>query len=380
MTSPKIGQLQSLLKQNEELYTLQWHKIFENSSYVFCIKETTDCGFVIVGSTKSTESKNTDIWVAKFNSEGTQQWIREIGGRDMEEGRSVVQTTDGGFVIAGHTKSKGSGEWDMLILKLDAQGRLLWDKTFGGSDWDKAFSIAQAADGGFVAVGFTYSKGAGKADVWAIRLDAQGKLLWEKTFGGQESEFGYSVTSTIDGGFVIVGSIESKGAGKADVWVIRLDVQGELLWDRIFGGSGLEEGHSVVQTTDGGFVIVGSTEHQHSEEWDMLVFKLDAKGNLLWDKTFGIVGSDFATSVVQTTNDELAITGSGYNSKTQNMNVRLIKLNEKGKLLWNRTFRVAGSDFATSIIQTSDRGLAIAGYSVIARIATGWMLKLSMHG
>jgi hypothetical protein len=228
-------------------------------------------------------------------------WDRTFGGADSDGGNSIHRTTDGGYVIAGYTMSQGAGESDVWLIKTDADGNMQWEKTFGGSDYDYCGGVRQTADGGYIIAGHTMSYGAGGYDVWLIKTDASGNKQWDTTFGGAGSDLGESVRQSADGGYIIVGSTESYGAGDDDVWLIKTDASGNKQWDRTFGGTGWDEGAGVEQTADGGYIVAGATQVP-----DTLFFlaawliKTDAGGNMLWDSTFGDMTLAGGKSVEQT--------------------------------------------------------------------------------
>jgi hypothetical protein len=155
-------------------------------------------------------------------------WDRTYGGSGDDGAYSLIQTNDGGYAVAGKTYSKGAGEKDFWVIKLDHQGNMIWDGTYGGRDGDWPYSLIQTTDGGYAVAGLTCSKGAGDDDVWVIKLDHQGNMIWDRTFGGSDNEVAYSLIQTTDSGYAVAGSTKSKGAGSNDFWVIKLDVQGNL--------------------------------------------------------------------------------------------------------------------------------------------------------
>jgi hypothetical protein len=215
-----------------------------------------------------------------LQTQGAQQvvWQKTFGGSDDDRARSVQETIDGGYVVAGYTWSSSERE-DVYILKLDARGNKLWEKTFGGSDNDGAWSIQQTNDGGYIVAGYTSSFGAGSYDVYVLKLDTSGKEVWSKTFGGSSDDLAWSIQQTDDGGCIVAGYTKSFGAGSEDVYILKLDANGNKLWEKTFGGSYDERAYCIQQTRDGGYIVAGYTSSFGVGNYDVYIIKMDANGN-----------------------------------------------------------------------------------------------------
>jgi len=291
-------------------------------------------------------------------------WTRTFGGPRADHGYSVQQTADNGYIIAGETHSYGAGESDVWLIKTDANGDTLWTRTFGGPDEDKAYSVQQTADNGYIIAGETHSYGAGESDVWLIKTDANGDTLWTKTIGGPHYDDGYSVQQTTDGGYIIAGgTYKFSPLGNWDVYLIKTDASGNTLWTKTFGGTEGDYGYSVQQTTDGGYIIAGYTESYSVGESDVWLIKTDASGNTLWTKTFGGTEKDYGRSVQQTADGGYIIAGYTESYGAGGYDVWLIKTEANGNTLWTKTFGGTDEDKAYSVQQTADGGYIIAGYT-----------------
>jgi len=345
----------------------------------------------------SVEEKEKPSTVPTISGELYIEWDKTFGGSDNDRPYSIVQTNDGGYAVAGSTKSKGAGKLDAWIIKLDNKGNLEWDKTFGGSDNDEAYSMIQTTDGGYVMAGYTYKSGD---FFWIIKLDNKGNLEWDKTFGRSNNDQVYSIIQTIDGGYAVVGStMSSKKPGvtqKCIAWLIKLDDKGNKMWDKIFGRSdndgvyysivqgGIQGGkaYSLIQTNDGGYVVTALTSETLEKDNDLWIIKLDDKGNKIWDKIFKKSGTDYGLgwSFIQTNDGGYATAGHISLKGEGGINALLIKLDNKGNLEWDNTF--GGSNCALySIIQTKDSGYALAGTKFeVPGVWDTWLIKLDNKG
>ena len=345
---------------------IQWQKTFGGSDYDsgLSVQQTTDGGYIIAGPNGSFGVGGYDVYFIKTNSAGNLQWQNTFGGSDDDVGFSVQRTFDGGYIITGYTLSFGSGGSDVYLIKTDSAGNLLWQKTFDGSDYDCGYSVQQTIDGGYIVAGkaWSFAFGGGFTDVYLIKTDPNGNLLWQKTFGGSDEDDGFSVLQTTDGGYIIVGYTESFAEGYyGDVYLIKTDPNGNLNWQKTFGGSDLDCGNSIQNTTDGGYIIAGETSSFGAGGYDVYLIKTDLEGNLQWQKTFGGGENEFGESVQQMSDGGYIIAGSTVDVNEERSDVYLVKTDSAGNLQWQKTFGGSYDDGGESVQQTSDGGFIIAG-------------------
>jgi hypothetical protein len=348
----------------------------------YSVRQTNDGGYIITGITGPYGGVHEGICLIKTDSAGNQVWFDSLGGIDYDCGRSVQQTSDGGYIVAGSTYSSGSGGIDVHLVKTDPSGHQVWSRTFGGSGSDFGYSVEQTFDGGYVIAGYTDSYGAGEEDVCLIKTDVSGNQLWFETFGGSGGDFGYSVEQTFDGGYVIAGYTGSFGAGGSDIYLIKTDSSGNQVWFNTFGGSSYDYSNSVQQTADGGYVITGTTGSHGDVFGDACLVKADSSGNQTWFKTFGGSSADHGESVQQTFDGGYTIAGTTNSYGAGGGDVYLVRTNFSGDQIWFRTFGGSHDDVGNSVQQTSDGGFIIAGSteSYGAGSSDAWLIKTDAEG
>jgi hypothetical protein len=288
-------------------------------------------------------------------------WDTTFGRADNESATSVQQTSDGGYILVGTTSTYGWGESDAWIIKTDYKGTRIWDAAFGGKYYDAATSVQQTSDGGYIIAGTTFSYGAGGSDAWIIKMDAKGNKVWDRTLGGVGNESASSVQQTSDGGYIIAGTTYTYGAGGSDAWIIKTDYKGLRMWDKTFGGTGNESASSVQQTSDGGYVIAGTTYTYGAGGSDAWIIKTDANGTRLLDKTFGETGNESASSVQQTSDSGYIVAGTTSSYGAGGTDAWLIKTDFRGNRLWDKTFGGTENDSASQVKQTKEGGYIVAG-------------------
>jgi len=347
----------------------------------FSVQQTAD-GYIIAGWTRSFGAENKDVCLIKTDASGDTTWTRTYGGPGDDGGYSVQQTSDGGFVIAGYTYSFGAGSSGAYLVKTNSTGDTLWTRTYGGTRDDVGYSAQQTTDGGYVIAGRTQSVGAGNEDVYLIKTNTSGDTLWTRTYGGTDYDGGRSVQQTADGGYIITGYTHSSGAGSGDVYLIKTNASGDTLWTRAYGGTGVEWGYDVQQTTDGGYIIVGCTQSFGAGIDDVYLIKTNASGDPVWARTYGGADDDVGNSVQQATDGGYVIAGYTGPFGPGNQDVYLIRTNASGDTLWTKTYGGLDSDEGYSVRQTTDGGYVVAGYakSFGAGNADVYLIKSDANG
>lgn len=239
------------------------------------------------------------------------EWSQVYGGEENDFAASVVQTSDGGYVIAGETRSFGAGLYDFWLMKTDAVGNVEWNYTYGGVADDVATkgALVQTSDGGYAIAGRTESFGAGYRDFWLVKTDRAGKVEWNQTYGWSGGEIPYSLVQTSDGGYAMAGRTDSFGAGLYDFWLVKTDATGSMQWNHTYGGANVDTAYSVVQTSDGGYAMCGETWPLGSGWGDVWFVKTDPEGLMEWNRTYGGSLWEGAYSLVQTSDGGYAIAG-----------------------------------------------------------------------
>ncbi len=412
-----LGVVLLLVTVSSAAPSIEWQKSLGGTSSddAYSIQQTSDGGYIVAGISHSNDGDVTgnhgglDYWVIKLDANGNIIWQKCLGGTTQDEAYSIQQTSDGGYIVAGRSKSTDGdvtgnhGGLDYWVIKLDANGNIIWQKCLGGTEDDFVNSIQQTSDGGYIVAGFSESNDGDVTgnhkkyenyyfyyyDYWVVKLDANGNIIWQKSLGGTHYDYAQSIQQTSDGGYIVAGkSLSNDGdvtgnhGGWAyddywvgDYWVVKLDTSGDIIWQKCLGGTEDEWAYSIQQTSDGGYIVAGcslSTDgdvtgnHGGLDYW---VIKLDANGNIIWQKSLGGTSWDTAYSIQQTSDGGYIVAGGSHSTDgdvTGNhggSDYWVIKLDANGNIIWQKSLGGTTSDYAESIQQTSDGGYIVAGYS-----------------
>jgi len=353
----------------------------------YSVRQTADGGYIIGGTKYSNEPEYLSqmVWLIKTDANGNKVWDRIFGGPRKDIGYSVQQTSDGEYILTGSTESFGAGSQDLWLIRTDASGNEVWNKTFGGARGDWGYSVQQTSDGGYIITGSMYSYNTAHLSqmVWLVKIDANGNEVWDKIFGGQRDDWGNSVKQTRNGGYIITGATKSYGEdGNSALWLIKTDANGNEAWDKTFSGPGDTVGYSVQQTSDAGYIIAGSKVPYGTINGEIWLIKTDANGNEVWDRTIGGSGEDVGESVQQTGDGGYIVTGSKPSSSGGTQDLWLIKTDTDGNEVWDRTLDGSGWNEGKSVQQTSDGGYIITGSAAhySARSSVVLLIKTDTNG
>jgi hypothetical protein len=326
-------------------------------------QQTSDGGFIVAGHTESFGAGDGDFYLLKISPEGDTLWTKSYGGISHDHAFSMQQTSDGGYIISGATTSFGLDKSDVYLIKTNSFGDTLWTKTYGGDSTDTGWDVQQTSDGGYIISGWTFSfTSSSQSDLYLVKTDSLGDTLWTKAYGDDiGSEGGWSVKQTSEGGYIIGGFNSSYGAGWDDVWLVKTDSLGDTLWTRTYGGSSMDFGFSVHQNSDGGYTIAGWTWSFGAGHMDVYLIRTNASGDSLWTRTCGGTGEDRGFTSDKTSDGGYIIAGKTKSFGTGESDVYLVKTNSLGDTLWTRTFGGSGTDMSYSVKQTSDGGFLITG-------------------
>jgi uncharacterized delta-60 repeat protein len=275
---------------------------------------------------------SADVLIIKLNSSGNIQWSRAIGGTNYDEARSIQQTSDGGYIVAGRTTSFGAGYYDALIIKLDSSGNIQWSRAIGGTNEDGVYSIQQTSDGGYIVAGVTNSFGAGNFDSLIIKLNSSGNIQWSRAIGGTNYDEAYSIQQTSDGGYIVAGVTESFGAGYSDALIIKLNSSGNIQWSRAIGGTYNDVAYSIQQTSDGGYIVAGWTNSFGAGNSNSLIIKFNSSSGTQWSIAIGGTNGDVAYSIQQTSDGGYIVAGYTYSFGAGYSDALIIKLNSSGNI------------------------------------------------
>lgn len=297
------------------------------------------------------------MWLLRTDPNGDTLWTRMYGGKKADFGESVDLTSDGGYLIGGYTHSFGAGNSDAYLVKTDGSGTTIWTKTYGGKRDDGAHQARKTSDGGYIVVGWTASSGSGENDVYLVKTDAEGTPLWEKTYGGEKNEAGFSVEEVQDGGYLLTGYQESEKSYN-DLYLVRTDKAGEVLWTKTYGAGRHDVGRSICGTREGGYAVAGETYSYVSGNYDIYLLIVAANGDTLWAETYDQTLNEYGESVLQTSDGGYVVAGRTESPDGRVSDLYMVKTDPKGDVLW---IEKLGGLHAQSVYQTSEGGYFVTG-------------------
>ncbi len=405
---------------------IQWQASLGGSKddIAYAVKKTADGGYIVAGQTASNDSDVSgnhgvnDYWVVKLSATGVIQWQRCLGGTGDQKAYSVQQTTDGGYIVAGTSKDTVNGDittidstYDYWIVKLDDTGAVKWAKSYGGTGNDIPAWIIQTADGGYLVAGSTDSANGdvtlvhGLHDIWVVKLNDTGALQWQKSFGGTGDDFPKSIEQTTDGGYILAAYTNSTDGditsnhGANDAWIVKLSSVGGIQWQKCYGGSDNDGANFITHSTDSGYVVAGYSNSSNGDlsvnigQSDYWVIKLTSTGGIQWQASLGGLGNEQAQSVAQTTDGGYIVGGWTFSTDGNIIGNHgmsdywIVKLSSAGMQQWQKCVGGEGNDQACEIHQASDGGFIIGGTSnSIGGNASGnnglndfWIVKLGAY-
>lgn len=343
--------------------------------------QSADGGLIVAGTTSSQGAGSQDVVVLRLDRCGEPLWMKTYGGAFDESARALAPTAAGDWLVAGDSSSFDSS-LDYWVLKLSAAGTILWQRRFGGAGDETAHAIEATSDGGCLVAGVAQGPGGGDQDGWIMKLDASGSPIWQKTLGGAGDDLVEDVLVTADGGYLLVGSTDSWGAGFFDLWIIKLGSTGGLVWQKTLGGPSDEAAHAVAQRPDGTFLVAGFTDSFGAGLLDYWVLALDTQGAILWQNTYGGVDDDEATAVLAASGGVSIVSGQTFSAGAGLSDAWLIALDSAGQILWQKTYGGPAEDAVRSSAVAMEGGIIAAGLTASfgQGASDAWLLRLDMAG
>ena len=325
------------------------------------VLESPNEGYIIIGTTRSVSNDTADAYVIRTDAAGDTLWTKIYGGDLWDSGIAICPASDDGYVLAIASDSFDPGNYDIYLVKINDTGDILWTKTYGGPETDYVHSLQATADGGYIILAHTLSFGEGSLDFYLVRVNQHGDTLWTKTYGGVESDWGSAVQHTADGGFILGGDTRSFGNGENDVYLIKTNTDGDTLWTRTYGGTEYDRAYHVIQASDNGYIIAATTESFGAQGQDCYLIKTNSAGDTLWTRVWGGPDGDRLIFVQPTSDGNYIATGYINTIGLGLSDVYLVKFNSDGIILWERYFGGIEHDIGYCVRETSDGGFIVVG-------------------
>ena len=323
-------------------------------------------------------------------------WQTTFGGVNGDYGSDIIECQDGGYAIIGGTMSFGAGETDAIIVRTDANGNELWNHTYGSEGSDSAIAIIECSSGGFAFTGYSRNGTEGRHNLWLVRTDASGDMLWERLYGGVDNDQGFALIEVSTGGFAVIGITRSFGSVDPrtlirtfDIWLLRTDSQGYLLWNRTYGGTADDIGHSVLEAPDGGFAFSGEFNSSYQSigagpliqyHPDAFIIRTNANGEALWNHTYGGEANDFSRALIQLDDGSFALSGFTNTDADAPYDGLFVRTNSSGHSVFEAVHGSVKDDFFQTIIPCDSNGFALAGYTYIFDSADLWLIRTDTQG
>ncbi|HHE06179.1 MAG TPA: hypothetical protein ENK90_03570 [Epsilonproteobacteria bacterium] len=352
-------------KSTQEVQKI-WQKPFggDKDDKANAVAATNDGGCAVAGSTRSMGEGKTDVIILKLDKEGMIVWKRTLGKERKDEASAIVETSDGYLIAAGTSKSYNeNGNYDIYVVKLGQDGKVIWQKTFGGSGKDYARAMVKTDDGGVVIAGATKSYGNGSYDFYVIRLNSAGDQVWSHTYGGEDLDSAYGIAAASDGGFIVVGSTDSFGAGNSDFYIVKIDSDGKEQWSQTYGEKKADVLYAVKEVEDG-YAVAGETRSYGSKKRDLNVMKIDKNGKILFHKLFGLKNHEYARGIAVTNSGNILVAGTTKSMGHGRADFYMLELEKQtGALAWANVYGGKKNDIARGIAKVKDGGFVIVGES-----------------
>ena len=340
---------------NAQVSWVVWSQTYGGTD-AYSVVETSDGGYALGGST-SVFDPNGDFLLIKTDGYGNVEWNQTYRGTDYDFCYSMIATSDGGYALAGPTRSYGNGNRDFWLVKTDSYGNVEWNQTYGTADVEVAECLVQTSDGGYALAGYRqYINVDGVAVFWFVKTDSSGNMEWNKVFSGGGIDHASSVIETSDGGYAILGSKYTLGANYGYAWLIKTDKLGNIEWDQSYGGTFREQANTLIETSDGGIAFACYTYLFGAGAADFWLIKMDMSGNIELNKTYGGAKNDIPYSLVETSDGGFALAGSTESFGYGNTDFWLVKTDDSGEMEWNRFYGSPEHEIAYSLVENSDGG------------------------
>jgi predicted secreted protein len=291
-------------------------------------------------------------------------WAQTFGGPNNDEAFDIIKTSDGGYAICGMTESKGKGGRDAWVLKLDPNGKLEWEKTYGDKGDEEANAIIQTRDNGYAIVGYTTSKGKGKKDIYMVKIDSSGNQQWEGIYGGSKHDIGNGIVQTYDGNYAIVGSTKSVGSGNFDIWVLKVDTKGNRIWRKTEWCRGADYGNSIAENPrDSSLVVCGTTYSNANGMSDLWLIKITREGRREWKKNYGSINKDNGNHLTIKSTGEYIMSGSTQPKGERYEDFWVVGFTAESWDDWEKSYGTSRDEAATGSSETTDGGIIVCGYT-----------------